>query len=178
VLASAIEQAAQGIKEGREAVHGLRASAEESSDLGASIERLAKELALQRKGSHVPSVRVVVEGMLDRLPAAVRTEVFGVASEALRNAFDHAHATQVEVELRYDVRQFRLRVRDNGQGMDARLLAKGGREGHFGLRGMRERAKLAGGELAVWSARDSGTEVELVISGSKAYTVGPATARP
>jgi PAS domain S-box-containing protein len=176
VLASAIDQAAHGIKEGRETVHGLRASAEEPNDLGASIRRLAKELSLPRQGSHAPSVRVVVEGKLDALLPVVRTEVFWVASEALRNTFDHAHATQVEVELRYDARQFRLRVRDNGQGIDPKLLAEGGREGHFGLRGMRERAELAGGELTVWSAPGSGTEVELVISGSKAYGAGPSTA--
>ena len=92
-----------------------------------------------------------------------------MAMEALRNVFQHSLATQVEVELCYDAREFRLRVRDDGQGIDPQILAGGGREGHFGLRGMRERAKLAGGKLTLWSAPDSGTEVELLIPGSAAY---------
>jgi signal transduction histidine kinase len=73
------------------------------------------------------------------------------------------------VELRYDGRQFRLRVRDNGQGVDPQILAAGGREGHFGLRGMHERARLAGGKLTVWSAQGAGTEVELTIPAPRAY---------
>ena len=104
------------------------------------------------------------------LPCAGSTLVAGCyAAEALRNVFQHSRATQVEVELCYDAREFRLRVRDDGQGIDPQILAGGGREGHFGLRGMRERAKLAGGKLTLWSAPDSGTEVELLIPGSAAY---------
>jgi len=70
-----------------------------------------------------------------------------MAMEALRNVFQHSLATQVEVELCYDAREFRLRVRDDGQGIDPQILAGGGREGHFGLRGMRERLEGLGGRL-------------------------------
>jgi signal transduction histidine kinase len=79
-------------------------------------------------------------------------------------------AKQIEVEIRYDERQLRLRVRDDGKGIDPKLLSQDGREGHFGLRGMQERAKLVGGKLTVWSELDSGTEVELSIPASRAYT--------
>jgi signal transduction histidine kinase len=75
----------------------------------------------------------------------------------------------LEVALWYDPRTFRLRIRDDGQGIDQELLAAGGREGHFGLRGMRERALLVGGKLNVWSSPGVGAEVELIIPGSKAY---------
>jgi signal transduction histidine kinase len=78
-----------------------------------------------------------------------------VTEPATDNVFQHSRATQVEVELCYDAREFRLRVRDDGQGIDPQILAGGGREGHFGRRGMRERAKLAGGKLTLWSAPDS-----------------------
>ena len=74
------------------------------------------------------------------------------------------------MKIRYDHDQFRLRVRDDGKGMDAAVLSSHGLEGHYGLRGMRERAALVGGELAIWSKVDSGTEVELIIPASKAYT--------
>jgi Histidine kinase-, DNA gyrase B-, and HSP90-like ATPase len=61
----------------------------------------------------------------------------------------------------YDDRQFRFRVRDDGKGIDPALLSDEGREGHYGLRGMRERATLIGGRLTIWSKVDTGSEVEL-----------------
>jgi len=69
----------------------------------------------------------------------------------LRNSFGHARAGQVEVEIRYNSDEFRLRVRDDGRGIDPAILASRGVEGHYGLRGMPERASLIGGKLAVWS---------------------------
>jgi nitrate/nitrite-specific signal transduction histidine kinase len=91
---------------------------------------------------------------------------------ALRNASPR-RAKQIEVELRYDERQLRVRVRRR-QGIDPEALRAQGRGGHYGLPGMRERAKLAGGKLTVWSGLDTGTEVELSIPGSHAYSSPPA----
>ena len=91
----------------------------------------------------------------------VRDEIYKIAAEALRNAFRHAQAGRVEVEIRYDDEQFRLRIRDDGKGIDPVVLASQGIEGHYGLRGMPERAALMGGKLAVWSEVGAGTEVEL-----------------
>ena len=54
-----------------------------------------------------------------------------------------------------------MRVRDDGKGIDPKVLADQGLEGHYGLRGMPERAALIGGKLAVWSEVGAGTEVEL-----------------
>jgi nitrate/nitrite-specific signal transduction histidine kinase len=72
--------------------------------------------------------------------------------------------------LRYDPRQFRLRVVDDGKGIDPAVLSAGGRAGHHGLPGINERAELAGGKLSVWSELDSGTEIDLTIPASIAYT--------
>ncbi len=168
VLVDALDQAAQAIREGREAVQGLRLSVEDSSDLAASIARLAKEVAGERHGSQVPSVRVEVRGTARPLHPIEHDETFRIAAEALRNAIHHSQGTQVEVELRYDAGAFRMRVRDDGRGIDPGLLA-GELAGHFGLRGMRERAALAGGSLTLWSAPNAGMEVELVIPASRAY---------
>jgi signal transduction histidine kinase len=107
----------------------------------------------------------------------VRDEIFRIAGEALRNAFRHAGAQQIEVELRYDERQLRLRVRDDGKGIDLNFLTTEGRPGHFGLDGMRERAELVGGKLTVWSAPESGTEVELSIAAARAYAASAASPR-
>ncbi len=111
-----------------------------------------------------------VEGKSRDLPPLVRDEVYHIACETLRNAFRHAQAKQIEVEFRYDSRQFRLRVVDNGKGIDPTILSAGGRAGHHGLPGLNERAKLAGGRLSVWSLLNSGTEIELTIPAAIAYT--------
>ncbi|MGH8199131.1 MAG: two-component regulator propeller domain-containing protein [Steroidobacteraceae bacterium] len=169
VLAGAIDQAGHAIKEGRQAVQGLRLSVEESSDLAAPIARLAKELAGERQGAAAPAVSVAVQGTVRSLHPIERDEIFRIAAEALRNAVHHSQGTQIEVELRYDAREFRLRVRDDGRGTDPRILADTDRAGHFGLRGMRERAALAGGKLTLWSAPNAGMEVELIIPASRVY---------
>ena len=107
----------------------------------------------------------------------VRDEIYRIACEALRNAFRHAEAKQIEVELRYDDRQLRLRVRDDGKGIEPQFLSEEGRAGHYGLLGMRERAKLMGGKLIVWSAPESGTEVELSVPAALAYAKSAGTPR-
>jgi signal transduction histidine kinase len=117
-----------------------------------------------------PEFNVQVGGHPRDLHPILRGEVFRIAEEAMRNAFRHADAEQIEVEIRSYERQLRVRVRDDGKGIDPKLLSDNGKEGHFGLRGMRERAKLIGGKLTVWSELDSGTEVELSIPANRAYT--------
>jgi signal transduction histidine kinase len=170
VLRSSIEQTAQAITEGREAVQGLRASTVERNDLARAISTLGEELA-----AHTSiGLQVDAEGTPRTLHPIVRDEAYRIAGEALRNAFRHSQAKQIEVELRYDEQQFRLRVRDDGKGIDPEILTAEGRERHFGLPGMRERAKLVGGKLNVWSAPDSGTEIELSVPAVHAYSASSA----
>jgi signal transduction histidine kinase len=169
-LDSAIEQAAGAITEGRDAVQGLRASTVERNDLALAISTLGEELENDSSNHRPATFRVAVEGQARDLHPILRDEIYKIAAEALRNAFHHAQAKQVEVEIRYDHDQFRLRVRDDGKGMDEGVLSSHGLEGHYGLRGMRERATLIRGKLAVWSEVDEGTEVELRVPASAAYT--------
>jgi len=173
VLGNSIDQTAQAITEGREAVQGLRASTIESNDLAQAITTLGEQLAAETRGATSVGMIVEVEGTPWNLHPIVRDEIYRVASEALRNAFRHAQAKQIEVEFRYDERQLRLRVRDDGKGIDAKFLAAEGRAGHFGLHGMRERAKLMGGKLTVWTAAESGTEIELIIPAAYANAASP-----
>jgi signal transduction histidine kinase len=168
-LDSAIEQAAGAITEGRDAVQGLRASTVERNDLALAISTLGEELENASSNHRPATFRVAVEGQARDLHPILRDEIYKIAAEALRNAFHHAQAERVEVEIRYDHDQFRLRVRDDGKGMDAAVLSSHGLEGHYGLRGMRERATLIQGKLAVWSEVDEGTEVELRVPASTAY---------
>ena len=128
-----------------------------------------ERLAAAADGHVCSTQSVVVEGTPRAVHPILRDEIYRIACEALRNAFQHADAKRVEVELRYDEQQLRLRVRDDGKGIDPSFFNGEGRQGHYGLRGMRERATRIGGRLNVWSGRDCGTEVELRIPASLAY---------
>jgi len=174
-LESAIDEARDAIVEGRNAVQGLRSSTVAANDLARAIRMVGEELA---KGEDSPAFSVRVEGATRVLAPLVRHEVHGIAAEALRNSFRHAHANRIEVEIHYDQRRLRLRVRDDGKGMDQQVLNAGGRPGHFGLAGMRERAQLIGGKLAIWSELNSGTETELTLPASVAYVKPPVEQKP
>ena len=117
--------------------------------------------------------RVLVEGTPRSLDPILRDEIYRIVREALRNAFHYAQARRIETEITYGDPLFRLRVRDDGNGIDPEVLGQGSRAGHWGLPGMHERAKRIGGELNVWSRPGAGTEVELTIPGSIAYGGSP-----
>jgi len=174
-LEGALDQAEQAIIEGRDAVHEMRSS-EAASELSAAINVIAEELAAAQTGKESPTIHVRVEGTPRTLNTILYGEAYRIAVEALRNAFQHAQAHQIEAEIIYGERQLLLRVRDDGKGMDADILDHGS-AGHFGLPGMRERAKLVGGSLEVRSKTGSGTEVDLAIPSSIAYVRSPATRR-
>jgi ligand-binding sensor domain-containing protein/signal transduction histidine kinase len=173
---SAIDQAASAITESRDAVQGLRSSAVVSNDLASAISTLGEELARGETNPNGAKLEVEVEGTPQRLHPILRDETYRIAGEAMRNAFKHAQAERIEVEIRYDERQLRVRVRDDGKGMGAKDLNEE-RPGHYGLRGMHERAHLLGGKLVVWSELDSGTEIELRIPAPRAYEASPGRGR-
>jgi len=166
-LEQALDMASDAIGEGRDAIKGLRESTVEKNDLAEAIRTIGEELANADSPEHPTPFHVLVEGTPRNLHPILRDEVYRLAAEALRNAFKHAAAHSIEVEIRYDVKYLRLRVRDDGKGISPDVLS--GRAGHYGLPGMKERAALVGGKLTIWSEVDNGTEVELVIPASKAY---------
>jgi len=168
-LERTIEQARTALIEGRNAVAGLRSSTVVTNDLARAIMSDGEKLLADQIGENRPELRLRVEGKSRDLPPILRDEIYNIACEALRNAFRHAHARRIEVEIRYEPRHFRLQVQDDGKGIDAKVLGAGGREGHYGLPGIQERAKLAGGKLVVRSGPGSGTEIELTIPASLAY---------
>jgi signal transduction histidine kinase/ligand-binding sensor domain-containing protein len=167
-LESALDQATAAITEGRDAVQGLRSSAFESNNLANGIIAIGKELSSAAPATDSPVIDVEVEGATRNLKPVVRDEAYRIAVEALRNAFRHAQAKRIVVEIRYDDRQFRLTVRDDGKGVVVETIQRQ-KSGHFGLPGMRERAEIAGGRLEVWSKLDTGTQIELSIPGAIAY---------
>ena len=174
VLEATADHASQAIAEGRDAVQGLRMSTVEKNDLAIAIRTVGEELASAASTQPSPNFNVVVEGASRNLHPILRDEVYRLAVEALRNAFRHAAAQNVEVEIRYDEKYFRLRVRDDGKGIPSDVLRGDGRKGHYGLPGMTERAKLVGGKLTIWTELTSGTEIELNIPGARAYVKSDA----
>ena len=177
-LERVIEQASAAITEGRDTVQGLRSSVAARSDLVLAVTTVGEGLAADHAGEDAPTFRAYVEGQPRDLEPLIADEVYRVGVEALRNAFKHAHASVVELELRYDDRELRLSVRDDGRGIDANVLGGAGDSGHYGLAGMHERAALMRGKLVVWSRVDSGTEVELTLPGRVAYAKAQGGARP
>jgi signal transduction histidine kinase/ligand-binding sensor domain-containing protein len=175
----AIDHAARAITDGRDAVQNLRASSAETNDLQAAIGTLSEELAaadVSVPPTSRPLVNVAVEGPSRGLHPIVRDDIYRITGEALRNAFRHAQARHIEVEIRYDERELQVRVRDDGKGIDASVM-DAQRPGHFGLPGMRERAELIGGRLSVWSQAGIGTEVDLTVPASAAYETSRARRR-
>ena len=173
-LGNVIDQAAQAITESRDAVQGLRSSTIESNNLAVAIRSFGEELSSDETNRNSAVFQVQLEGTPRSLNPILRDEVYRIACEALRNSFQHAQAQHIEVEIHYDPGQIRLRVRDDGKGIDPKVLAGDGRQGHYGLHGMRERAEVVGGKLTVWSDLDSGTEVELSIPAAAAYATSPS----
>src|SRR5271165_6671154 len=170
VLDEGLHDAADAIVEGRNAIQNLRAKPSLDPDLGSLLNAAGQELAQspEAEGS-APAFRVVVEG--PRLPLAplLRDEIYRIGREVLRNAFRHAHADRIEAEIRYDRGMFRLRIRDDGKGIDSSVLKEGARTGHWGLPGMHERAQRIGGRLKIWSEPGAGTEAELTVPARIAY---------
>jgi signal transduction histidine kinase len=111
---------------------------------------------------------VIVDGERRPLHPLLRDEVYRIGREAVINAFRHAHAKRVEMELEYSSKQLRVMVRDDGCGIAPTVLQTG-REGHWGLSGMRERADRIGAQFHVMSSASAGTEIELSIPGSVAF---------
>jgi signal transduction histidine kinase/ligand-binding sensor domain-containing protein len=169
-LDEALERTEQAIAEGRDAIQGLRASTAVTNELAQAVTALGEELASDSARFHV-----AVQGPPQDLHPILQDEVYAIVREAVRNAFRHAQARDIEVEITYNESSFQLRIRDDGKGMDAGVVAEG-RAGHYGVPGMRERAKRIGGKLDVWTGIGAGTELELSIPGSIAYRTSPGRA--
>jgi signal transduction histidine kinase len=166
---NALDQASNAITEGRDAVHELRTGGLNTVDLGEAISKFGKDLLSGATAEMGPELSVQIEGTPQPLNPMIRDEVYRIGVESLRNAVRHAKARRIEVAIRYGEDGLELRISDNGKGIDPVILGQEHIAGHWGLRGMRERAKLIGGTFEVWSQLGSGTEAELIIPAASAY---------
>ena len=163
ILARALQLMAQVIDEGRNAVRGLRASESASLDIEQAFSRIQEEL-----GQEKVDYQIIVDGERRPLRPVLRDELYRIGREALINAFRHARAKSIEVELQYTPSHLRLLVRDDGCGIDPHVVSSG-RDGHYGLSGMRERADRIGARLHVFSSATAGTEIQLSVPSHVAF---------
>ena len=159
-----LELISQGIQEARNAIQGLRLSDPRSLDLVRALSHVQQEL-----GVH-PEIEfsVTISGRRQPLRPPIEYDAYRIGREALVNAFRHSQAKRVELELEYTDNDLRIRVRDNGCGIDPRVL-RAGRQGHWGFAGMRERATRIGGLLKISSSATRGTEIQLCVPGGAAF---------
>jgi signal transduction histidine kinase len=169
-LERTLDRGDQVAAESRKAVHDLRLSTEITNDLARAVRTMGDELSFGGSATF----ELLVEGETRDLHPIVRDEVHHITLEALRNAFHHARARNIEAQIIYGEQLFRLRIRDDGQGIAPAMLEKG-RQGHYGLPGMRERAAQIGANLDIWSGVGRGTEIDLSIAGAIAYRKRSAT---
>jgi signal transduction histidine kinase/ligand-binding sensor domain-containing protein len=164
LMETALDQADEVMAEGRDRVVSLHPSFDKFGDLAQSLARAGVEIAI---GSEV-KISVSTEGQVQTLDPVVSDEIYCIGREAMVNAFRHAQAQSIEVEIDYASWELRLRVRDDGRGIDPNIL-EAGRPGHIGLASMRERADRVGGQLDIISGPGAGTEVELRVPAANAY---------
>lgn len=172
MLEQSLDRADQLLGESRDKVQDLRPVTAGSGELGQALATEGRYLS----NLHPARLKVSVQGASRDLHPIVREEGYLVSREALCNAFQHAGAGAIEVEVTYGETALQVRIRDDGRGISDDVLDAGERPGHFGLTGMRERAKRLGAQLDVWSRPGAGTEVDLRIPANVAYsrpTSGP-----
>lgn len=168
-LEQAVDLAENALIEGRDRVNGLRDSYSLREDLAAALQR-------SRNASMPPpaaELQISVDGRAVALRPLVADELFQLGREALANADRHAAATRIALELRYGSRDFTLRIRDDGCGLDPDVLHGQARTGHWGLTGMQERAQRIGAKMQLWSRPGSGTEIQIVLPARTAYARPP-----
>ncbi len=171
-LARVVKTIEKVVEEGRNTVQGLRAG--ETDDI-ANLERQFSELWKDLEAGARVDFRMIVEGAPKPFCPAIADEIYHIAREALVNALHHARAGKIEIEMEYAARAFRIVVRDDGVGIDPQIIARGGRENHWGLSGMHERAEKIGALLKVLSRAGTGTEIELTVPNNIAFeTAGGA----
>ena len=156
-MEQSLDRADKLLGESRDKVKDLRPAASDVADLAQALAAEGEQFAQL----HSAKFRVSVQGARRDLHPIVREEGFLIGREALANAFRHASAADIEAEVTYGDAALQIRIRDDGRGISAAVLDAGGKPGHFGLIGMRERAKKLGAHLEVWSKPGAGTEMDL-----------------
>ena len=151
--------------ETRRSVWDLRSTALEGGGLKLAFEEV---IAMVHADSEV-EINIVITGETVRLPTSMENNMLRIGQEAVSNSVEHGHATSITIELQYTAAEVKLLVRDDGKGFEPEG-SHARREGHFGLLGMRERARKIGGHLEIRSEPGRGTTISLTVPVSSGTT--------
>lgn len=167
MVAATLARADALLIQGRDRIQNLRAGAGGAVDLAQTLANAWRDLGGETRFS------ILVEGPSRALLPGAGDEIALIGREALTNALRHSKANALEIEIVFGASTLRLCVRDDGVGFDDQALGAGSLSNHWGLVGMRERARTLHSSLTVWSSPGAGTEIELVVPAELAYaTVG------
>ncbi len=161
----ALSQSDRLILEGRNVLSRLRSRQSKAENLTDAYAAIGNEL----RSLGDARLEVIVDGRTQALDNVVQEELLKIGREAMFNAWRHAQAKNIEVEVHFGFFEFRIHFRDNGIGIDPAILRHGSVDGHFGLPGMKERTAKIGGRMVLWSRPGAGTEIEIRIPGVIAY---------
>jgi signal transduction histidine kinase len=167
ILRDALERADLVIAEGRGKVKELRAEVVSAGELDKRLSRTVEAMAPETG----TQLSFVVKGQPRMLQPFVQDELFSIGREAVTNALRHAQATEVVLELTYEAKQLRLLCRDNGRGMETEVANAGFKAGHWGIPGMRERARNLGCNLELSSSAKTGTRIQVCVEAQKVYRI-------
>ena len=163
---------AKAMQEGRAALNSLRTTTTQTNDLAEALRRVTEDGVIPNS----MAVTFSVVGDAREMHPIVRDEIYRIGYEAIHNACTHSGANRLEVDLRY-ANDLALGVRDDGTGIDPAVVDRG-KDGHFGLQGMRERAARIGGKLTLVSSSNSGTEIKLIVPGGIIFRKGMSPRTP
>ena len=165
VLRAALDQADQIVQEGRDKIANLRGANSQTAYLTSSLRQIAETYT----ATGTISINVQAKGEPKALNALAEDELYFIGREALTNAVRHADATQITLELTFHPRHLKLSCRDDGRGLDEGALQTEAKADHWGITGMRERAQRLGCTLSITSSPGSGTEIQVLVPGDRAY---------
>jgi signal transduction histidine kinase len=170
MMEDALTRADGVLAQGRDSLRGLRGELSLLMSVAEELEQLAQECRLDCETAFTLSVA----GQERTLHPVIRDEIVQIGKEAILNSFRHSGAASINVQLCFDGAFFSLSVSDDGRGIDPLVLAAGGKQGHWGMLGMRERSRKIGAQFTISLPPQRGTEVKLRIPANLAYTTRPA----
>jgi signal transduction histidine kinase/ligand-binding sensor domain-containing protein len=165
MIEDALSQSDEVLLEGRDLVMQLRGRISECTNLSSALQTVGAEMSK----SYPAQFNLFVLGRHRDLDPVIRDDVYGIGREAVSNSFRHSQAMHINVELNYGIEELTLHIRDDGVGIDSQILGAGQRSGHWGLPGMKERAKKIGAIYLLQSEQAVGTEVSLSLPAEIAY---------
>jgi signal transduction histidine kinase len=170
-----LDRAETVLKEARDGVHGLRSEDRDAASDGENS--LVKRILARLPAAGTMPVHVVLKGQPQPLKAALYEDACAIAGEAIGNAMRHSHGSLITLTIQYGCRDLSFSVVDDGVGLPEEVRVTGGRSGHWGLAGMRERAGRLRATLVVDGARGQGAEVRWRVPAAVAYSAGRCAGR-